>query len=126
MVVNVKGPQIPVSQSVLGVPDGRIPESVNNFVTVIIAATGVAQPVLAAFRPGHQGVVRVRAHNGQAAGNVAPVQVADYREGAAIGAAGAQTLTPNTEMIFPTDNTGRLWISGTLGDGVQISVKGTI
>lgn len=64
--------------------------------------------------------VKIRAHNGQPAGNVSVVRVSTSR--ADVLTLGVP-LAPLDEIEFPVTNTGQIWISALqMGDGVVISI----
>jgi len=117
-----------ISQSELPIPDGRaMPEAVNTIFLVAIRDTNVPQQ-LPGYLVGHTGVVRVRTTSGNAfamtvaLNREAAVPIADPTK----AGASAQILPANTEVVFPVDNTARIWLCGSQGDSVQVSVKGTI
>jgi hypothetical protein len=99
----------------------RLPQAaINTSIQVIFAATGVPQP-LPGIRVPVQATVRIRAHNGTNAGNAAPCRAALYRE--ALTGTGGDVMTPDTEIIYPLDNTAQVWVVGTAGDGVLCSIR---
>ena len=120
------------SMSVLPIPDGKTPSAVNTGSIQLRADAPNVAYQGPSFPVGHQGVVRVRAHNGAIAGNVGPVFIGTYRKDVLIGSAigniaTGYPLTPNTEVTFPVDNLAQIWFSAqNAGDGIQLSVKGAI
>lgn len=64
----------------------------------------------------------LRGHNGGATGNVQPVYVGPHPEYA--NAASGRIITPDTEISYPVDHGGQIWVSGKTGDGVILSVSG--
>lgn len=98
-------------------PGATIGSTVNQGFYVIIAATGVPQRAPHMFvPPGAQ--VLVRAHNG-GAGNNNTV----YLDQAPEFPNGGDPITPDSEITWATDNTINLWLKGTAGDGIRISVQ---
>jgi len=86
----------------------------------LIAATGVPQPVPGcAVPPGS--TVKLRAGNNTAAGNAAQIQFGLYRDAFASGH-GSPML--NDDMVdCPVGNTAEIWIQGTAGDGLVVSIQ---
>jgi hypothetical protein len=95
--------------------------AINRSVLVILAATGVPQPVPGLLVPPGAPTVRVRGGNGTPTGNTGVVRVALYRE--ALAGTGGEPITPDTEIIYPLDNLAQLWVAGTAGDGISVSVR---
>jgi hypothetical protein len=101
-------------------PSSPLLRSINRTYSVIVASTGIPQPCPpSAVEPGAQ--VSVRAHNGTTAGNTDPVFTALYRE--ALFAGGGDAITPDTEINYPVDNIGQIWVTGTAGDGIKVSIR---
>lgn len=65
-------------------------------------------------------VVRVRANNGTNANNQNVIFVASYPGAFASGH--ATPLSPLDDLMFPTDNTGNIWVYGQTGDGIVVSI----
>jgi hypothetical protein len=106
-----------------GLPNiGPMPprSAINRTFNVIITTTGVPQPCPAvAVEPGAN--VSVRGSNGTNAGNAALVRTALYR--GALSGQGGDPITPDTEINYPIDNTGQIWVVGTAGDGIAIAIR---
>jgi hypothetical protein len=88
---------------------------------VIIPASGYIQ-FPAAVVP-NDATVRIRAHNGTAAGNTNPIGLVDSVEQARAVQAAADFVNPDDEVIYPTDNLSRVWVRGTPGDGAIASIR---
>lgn len=90
-------------------------------VQVIIPANmeNIPIPVPAIFVPDGY-LVRVRAVNALATGNVQVIYVAEYRE--AFQSGHATPLAPFDDQQYQVNNTGKLWICGHIADGVVITV----
>lgn len=86
--------------------------------TVIIAATGAPQ-VCPEYVVPPGCAVRVRAYNGTT-GNSAAVSVADYPEKLTTG--NGTPLAPLDDVAWPVSNTGKIWVKGSLGDGLVVYV----
>ena len=69
-------------------------------------------------QPGH--TVLVRGHNG-GAGNTNNVRVSRWAE--SLGSIGGNSITPDTEIVFPVDNLCNIFAVGTAGDGLIITVQ---
>ena len=74
--------------------------------------------------------VYVRGANGTQGGNTNAVavgtdrgDVADYTLGSSMSAH-SQLVAPNTQIGFPCTDLNEIWIMGSVGDGVQISIQG--
>ena len=92
--------------------------SVRQFV-MILSATGVVQAMqYGVVPPGH--TVLVRGHNG-GAGNTNNVRVSRWAE--SLGSIGGNSITPDTEIVFPVDNLCNIFAVGTAGDGLIITVQ---
>jgi hypothetical protein len=88
---------------------------------MIIAVTGLPQRFPGFIVP--EGLsVSLRGHNGLATGNAASVYVGQHQEYA--NPAYGRVITPDTEIQFPVDHTGQIWVYGTAGDGVVCTVSG--
>lgn len=113
----------PAEQNQQNVPYGQGAKAgaVNISIRTIIETTGVPLRSTGVFVP--QGAtVRVRAHNGTTTGNSAPVRLGSYREMLLEESVG-DVLTPDTEIIFPVDNLAQIWVTGTAGDGIIVSIR---
>jgi hypothetical protein len=62
----------------------------------------------------------IRANNGLAA-NTHVIRIALNRE--ELVGLGGYTITPDTEIAYPVDNVGQLWVLGLDGDGAIFSVR---
>jgi hypothetical protein len=93
--------------------------AVNWQFSLILAATGVPQTVPGMVVP-RGASVRVRANNGAAGGNAQQIFVAQYR--AALLNGGGTPLASLDDIAFPVDNCAGIWVCGTAGDGVVISI----
>jgi hypothetical protein len=98
-------------------PAGKFPlPAINEQFAVVIASTGVPQPCPARrVPPGAQVTVRGKV------GNAAPVMTGLYREAVA-GSAG-YAVTADTEVFYPVDNLGLIWINGTAGDSALVAIR---
>lgn len=96
------------------------PQAVNISHQVLINTTGVPQQLQPIMVPPGT-LVAIRAHNGTDAGNQHVVRLADNSE-ALTGNLGS-VITPDSEISWPCDNTGQIWVVGTAGDGVQIKIQ---
>jgi hypothetical protein len=85
---------------------------------VILRATGVPQQC-PGFEVPTSATVRVLAHNNQPTGNAGIVQVAESYDKGAQG----DVLTPGNEKLYPVKSTAQIFITGTAGDGVLVTVK---
>jgi hypothetical protein len=99
------------------VPGRAVLDSVNISFLVLLGLTGVAQPV-PGFHVPQGATVRVRGHNGTPTGNAQNVSLAEYREQTQ-----GDLLTPNTEIVWACTNTNQIWVRGTAGDGVTVSIR---
>jgi hypothetical protein len=104
-----------------GIPTYHQREAVNIPFTLTLAQTNVPVQCPAFTLPAGC-TVRVRAHNGQPEGNLAPIHVGTSAIAALTGP--CEVLGPNTEIQFPVDNTSQIWISGTAEDGAIVTIKG--
>ena len=95
-------------------------QAVNRQFTAIIATTGLAQPLPPVHVPPGANV-SVRGHNG-ATGNTAVVRASVSRADL-LQTNGGNPITPDTEISFPVDNVGQIWIVGTAGDGVVVAIR---
>jgi hypothetical protein len=87
--------------------------------TLVFAATNVPQQ-FPPFRVPPACSVRVRANNGQIAGNTKVVFVSEYRDVLQVG--NGVPLNPLDDIALPVDNTGKVWSMGQAGDGVTVQV----
>lgn len=86
---------------------------------ISIQATGVPQQVPAYVVPdGYQ--VRIRANNGTIGSNAAMLFVAQYYD--AFAAGHASPVNQFDDLQFQVNNTGSLWIKGTQGDGIVLTI----
>jgi hypothetical protein len=106
----------------VSVKPGKRATSVNRSFYVIVPTGGTGVPVQAPsiFVPGGC-TVAIRAHNGQNTGNTNIMRVANQQE--ILAGSGGDPITPDTEISWPCDNTGQIWIAGTAADGVRISIQ---
>jgi len=95
--------------------------TINASFSVVLAATNVPQSVPGMLVPAGS-TVRLRANNGTTAGNAKVIFAASYREALANG--GGTPLAPLDMIVFPAHNLARIWIAGTAGDGVVVTVTG--
>jgi hypothetical protein len=94
--------------------------SINIASQVIFAATNVPQVFPPHFVP--PGLVPLlRGVNGQT-GNAQSAYVSDCAEG--LFGQGFRIITSDTEISYPADNLGRIWVMGTKGDGVLATING--
>jgi hypothetical protein len=98
--------------------------AVNIVIQLIFAATGVPMKFPAvAVPPGL--TVGLTGTNGTVA-NTANAYAASYPEN--LTQAGRvvipPTLSPQSEVQFPADNLGQIWVMGTAGDGVVATIRG--
>jgi hypothetical protein len=91
---------------------GTVQDSFN----VVLTATGVPQQ-----GPGYRVPsgcrVRVRANNGTTTGNAQVIFVLDHQS-STVG----KPLAPLDDIEHPADTLNKIWIKGTAGDGVVLSV----
>ena len=87
--------------------------------TLVFAADNVPV-VVPAYRVPSGCTVRVRANNGQYAGNQAIAFVA--ADSSALLAGHGTPLAPLDDVAFPVDNTCRVQAMGKAGDGVVVSI----
>ena len=111
--------------SLAGQPNqpGQHPTShqvVNDSFRLVLAATGVAQ-LVPSLRVPPNCTVNIRGHNGTGAGNSATITVGPYKE--SLGGPSSYPITPDTEIWYPASDIGRIWVVGTAGDGVIVSVR---
>ena len=95
-------------------------KAINQSIQVVFVATNVPQRLPGMIVPAGASV-SLRGHNGTSAGNSKAVYAAQYAE--SLGAAGTYTITPDTEITYPVDNLAHIWVMGTLGDGIIVSVR---
>ena len=109
----------------IGTSGGKPPflvHAINRSLYVIIATANVPVPAQAMNVP-PGAAVGIRAHNGTEAGNQKIVRIAGSPEELSNG--GGDPLTPDTEISWPCDHLGQIWIAGAnVGDGVRISIQG--
>lgn len=94
--------------------------SMNQSVYVILNATGVPQSAPAIYVPAGASVT-IRAHNGTSTGNAGLVRLAQQPE--LLSGTQGDPLTPDSDVSWPCDHLGQVWIAGTAGDGVRISIQ---
>jgi hypothetical protein len=94
--------------------------AVNFSMQVIFAATNVPQllPPLH-VPPGLSVTLGGTTPNGN---NLASASAAYYPE--QVGGAGAYLIAPGGSVTLPVDNLGRIWVVGTKGDGLAVSMRG--
>lgn len=105
---------IPYKQNVL-VPQGAI----NITLPVILLATNTPQPCVP-YQVPRQAVVNIRAANGTNTGNQFSVYVGQSPS-ECMGTS-ARQISPDSEINYPVDNTGQIWVRGTAADGIQVYV----
>jgi len=104
----------------LAAKPGFMPTSVNQSVYVILGATGVPQQAPPINVPGGT-LVSIRAHNGTNAGNANIVRIS--RQPELLGEIDGDPITPDSDISWPCDNLGQIWVVGTAGDGIRISIQ---
>lgn len=107
------------SPGVTGKP-GMGPRAINISHQALIVTTGSPQQLTPLFVP-EGSLVSLRAHNGTDNGNQHIIRVADHPE-LLTGSLGT-VITPDSEISWPCDNTGQIWVAGTASDGVQIKIQ---
>ena len=95
-------------------------DAVNVTLTTLIRTTGVPQPATP-YQVPPQASVNVRGQNGTTAGNTGPVYVGLNPEELSNG--GGRQVTPDTEIFYPVSNAGQIWVRGTAGDGIQVTIN---
>jgi hypothetical protein len=94
--------------------------AVNNTINTVIAQTGVPQVLPAVIVPAG---LSVALRGSTAAGvNAGVVRVALYPDVLLSG--GGRVITPDTEISFPVDHLGQIWIIGTAADGLVVTISG--
>jgi hypothetical protein len=73
------------------------------------------------FRRG--ATVTIRAHNGTNTGNANFVRVAHQPE--ILTGIGGDPITPDSEITWPADQTGQIWVVGTAADGINVKIQAT-
>jgi FtsP/CotA-like multicopper oxidase with cupredoxin domain len=101
----------------------QITRATNWTFTAVIVATGVPQPLPGIFVPPGCGV-RLRANNATTAGNAQVIRAGTYP--AQLLQGGGNPLAPLDDIPFQVDNTGKIWIAGTAGDGVVVSINSAV
>lgn len=114
------GPTGLSNSSSLNAKPGFGTTSVNQSVYVILRATGVPQQAPPIVVPGGS-MVAIRAHNGANAGNQYLIRVS--RQPELLGSQDGDPITPDSEISWPCDNLGQIWVVGTAGDGIRISIQ---
>ncbi|HVW78784.1 MAG TPA: hypothetical protein VHB45_14320 [Alloacidobacterium sp.] len=110
-----------VGNSLANIPTRKMPSSLQiGSYLVIIPASGYAQFPPVSVPVG--ATVKIRAHNGQAAGNAAPVQIVGSREQAIAATRNGYVLDADDDTEFPADNLSQIWVCGTPGDGAIANV----
>lgn len=99
---------------------GFLPTSINNAFYVILGATGVPQQAQPVYVP-PGALVSVRAHNGTDAGNAHIVRLG--RDPDTLSGVNGDPITPDSDISWPCDNTVTMWVVGTEGDGVRVSIQ---
>jgi hypothetical protein len=99
---------------------GFLTRSINQSVYVILNATGVPQQAPPINVPAGT-LVSIRAHNGANGGNVATVRISHQPE--LLGSTDGDPITPDSDISWPCDNLGQIWVVGTAGDGIRISIQ---
>ncbi len=92
---------------------------INRVITVVLAAANTPQPVPGIFVPDGC-TVRIRANNGGATGNAHTIFVASYP--GAFAALHGTPLAPLDDIAWPSENLSAIWVYGSAGDGVVVSV----
>lgn len=99
---------------------GVMHTTTNQSFYVILAVTGKPQQAPPMYvPPGAQ--VSVRAHNGLDGGNQHVVRLAHQPE--LLGAIEGDPITPDSDISWPCNTTGDIWVVGTAGDGIRVSVQ---
>lgn len=98
---------------------GWITRNINNAFYVIIPASGLVRSPHMTVPPG--AAVNVRAHNGTNAGNANVVRISSQPE--LLGTIDGDPITPDSEIVWPCDTTGEIWVAGTAGDGIRVSIQ---
>ena len=98
----------------------RGPQPFTTTSQLIFKATNVPQTFPAFYVPSGASVA-LRGVNGSTA-NAQPAYVADNIS--LLTGANRRTITPDTEISFPTDGLNKIWCMGTAGDGVQATING--
>lgn len=110
-----------VGNSLANIPTRKMPSSLQlGSYLVIIPASGYAQFPPVSVPVG--ATVKLRAHNGQAAGNAAPVQIVGSRDQAIAATRTGYVLDADDDTEFPADNLSQIWVCGTPGDGAIANV----
>ena len=96
-------------------------KAINHTLRLVLAVSGLPQRFPGLIVP--EGLsVSLRGHNGTATGNAAPVYIGAHQEYA--NPAYGRIVTPDTEINYPVDHTGQIWVYGTAGDGVVATISG--
>jgi hypothetical protein len=93
--------------------------AINVNLQIVIPAAGIAG--CQGFPVPHGATVRILAHNGTDTGNTKVIRVSDNPGG--VSGPRSTPLPPNSEITYPVDNLGMIFIAGTPGDGALVSVK---
>jgi len=112
----------PLGKNTGGVPPYLNKKNINRTFKAVIATTGVPQP-LPPVNVENAASVAIRGYNGTT-GNAQPVWSGLHRESVTPLGQG-DPITPDTEINYPVDNLGQIWICGTAGDGVVVSIRAT-
>jgi hypothetical protein len=87
---------------------------------VILRTTGVAQQAPPMFVPPGASV-SIRAHNGANTGNTNVVYVGHQPE--LLAGTGGDPITPDSDISWPCNSCGEIWVNGTAGDGIRVSIQ---
>jgi hypothetical protein len=99
---------------------GKLATSINQSVYVILAATGVPQRAPSMNVPAGV-LVSIRAHNGTNAGNTNIVRIG--RQPELLSGIEGDPITPDSDIAWPCDMLHEIWVVGTAGDGIRISIQ---
>jgi hypothetical protein len=114
------GPQGLTNSPGVQAKPGFLATTINQSFYVILAVTGVPQQCPPMYvPPGAQ--VSIRAHNGTDAGNQHIVRLAHQPE--LLGSTQGNPITPDSDISWPCNSTGEIWVVGNLGDGINVSIQ---
>jgi hypothetical protein len=94
--------------------------AINRTFRLIFTSGTVPQPSQAMSVPPSCNLY-IRANNGTSTGNKGNVYVGLSREEILRGQ--GNTISPDTEINYPVDNTFQIWGMGEIGDGIEISIR---